>query len=51
MKKSENPGVVIMGKILMLENANEDDTLRQEYRDRNNILIKNLIEKLKEYET
>ena len=50
VKKSENPGAIILFKILALEEANKDEILRQEHRDRNNILIEHYREKLRDYE-
>ena len=49
-RNSGNPGARMMAIIAALEMANEDDTLRQEHRERNNILIGMYREKLKYYE-
>ena len=50
MKKSGNVASRIVTKILNLIEANEDETLRQEYRDRNNMLIEMYEKELKQYE-
>ena len=50
MKVYDNPGAVIMAKILALEKSNRDELLREEYKVRNRALIKMYREKLEEYE-